>query len=43
MIGVYVTFDHDGSFERLRVINIADNARKTFEGMPDLRFKFFTF
>jgi hypothetical protein len=43
MIGVYVTFGYDGNFERSRVIDIADNARKTFEGMPSLRFKFFTF
>ena len=29
-------------FERARVIGVADNARATFEGMPGLRFKFFT-
>ena len=43
MIGVYVTFDYDGNFQRPRVLKIAENARSTFEGMPDLRFKFFTF
>ena len=43
MIGVNVTFDYDGSFDRSRVINVADNARAMFEGMPGLRFKFFTF
>jgi hypothetical protein len=43
MIGVNVTFDYDGEFERDRVINVAEKARGMFEGMPDLRFKFFTF
>jgi hypothetical protein len=43
LIGVYVTFDYDGNFERSRVLKIAENARSTFEGMPNLRFKFFTF
>ena len=43
MIGVNVTFDYDGSFDRARVIDAAENARPMFEGMPGLRFKFFTF
>jgi heme-degrading monooxygenase HmoA len=43
MIGVYVTFEYDGDLDRDRVINVADNARAMFEGMPGLRFKFFTF
>ena len=43
MIGVSVTFNHDGDFDRGRVIGVADNARGMFEGMPGLRFKFFTF
>ncbi len=43
MIGVNVTFDFDGPFDRERVVGVATNARVTFEGMPGLRFKFFTF
>ena len=42
MIGVNVTFQYEDSFDRTRVIGVADNARATFEGMPGLRFKFFT-
>ena len=41
MIGVNVTFQYEDSFDRARVIGVADNARATFEGMPGLRFKFF--
>lgn len=43
MIGVNVTFEYDGTFDRARVIGVADNARAMFEGMPGLQFKFFTF
>lgn len=43
MIGVNVTFQYDGDFDRDRVINVADKARAMFESMPGLRFKFFTF
>jgi hypothetical protein len=43
VIGVRVTFQYNGEFDRERVINIAANARPMFEGMPGLRFKFFTF
>src|SRR5580704_13081048 len=43
MIGVNVSFDYDGEFDRARVVGVAQNARAMFEGMPDLRFKFFTF
>ncbi len=43
MIGVNVTFEYDGTFDRSRVLDVADNARGMFEGMPGLRFKFFTF
>jgi hypothetical protein len=44
MIGVNVSFQYDdGAFERARVVGIADGARARFEGMPGLRFKFFTF
>jgi len=43
MIGVNVSFEYDGNFDRARVVGVAHNARATFEGMPGLRFKFFTF
>ena len=43
MIGVNVRFEYDGTFDRSRVIEVANNARSMFEGMPGLRFKFFTF
>ncbi|AGB26672.1 hypothetical protein Mycsm_06534 (plasmid) [Mycobacterium sp. JS623] len=43
MIGVIVTFQYQDSFDRARVIGIADNARATFVGMPHLRFKFLSF
>src|SRR5262249_51875274 len=42
MIGVYVTFQYNGDFDRARVENVAANARGMFEGMPELRQKFFT-
>ena len=42
MIGVNVSFQYEGAFDRDRVIGVADNARGAFEGMPGLRFKFFT-
>ncbi len=43
MTGVYVTFQYDGDLDRSRVAQVAQNARAMFEGMPGLRFKFFTF
>ena len=43
MIGVNVNFDYDGDFDRARIIQVAGKARGTFEGMPGVRFKFFTF
>jgi hypothetical protein len=43
MIGVNVLFEYEGDFDRSRVLGVAENARRMFEGMPDLRFKFFTF
>jgi Putative mono-oxygenase ydhR len=43
VIGVEVTFEYDGDFDRERVVGVADQARPMFEGMPGLRFKFFTF
>ncbi len=43
MIGVNVSFSYDGDFDRARVIGVADNSHGMFEGMPGLRFKFYTF
>ncbi len=43
MIGVTVTFDYKDGFDRSRVVKVAENARAMFEGMPGLRYKFFTF
>src|SRR5579863_3488537 len=43
MIGVTVTFSYIGDFDRSRITKVAENARAMFEGMPGLRFKFFTF
>ena len=42
MVGVSVVFDYDGNFDRARVVEVAQSARKMFEGMPGLRFKAFT-
>lgn len=42
MIGVSVVFDYNGDFDRSRVIEVAKKARNMFEGLPGLRFKFFT-
>lgn len=43
MIGVNVTFDYaSDNFDAGRVMKVAENARAMFEGMPGLRFKFFT-
>ena len=42
MIGVTVTFNYAGDFDRERVTRVAQDARGMFEGMPGLRFKFFT-
>jgi hypothetical protein len=42
VIGVNVRFEYDGDFDRSRVLGVAENARGMFEGMPGLRFKFFT-
>ena len=43
MIGVSVTFQYNGDFDRGRIVAIADKARSSFEGMPGLRSKVFTF
>jgi hypothetical protein len=42
MTGVFVTFAFDGDLDRDRVVGIAQEARKLFEGLPGLRYKFFT-
>jgi len=42
VIGVNVSFQFEDSFDRARVTGVADNARAMFEGMPGLRYKFFT-
>jgi hypothetical protein len=42
MIGVSVVFDYDSNFDHSRVVDVAKNARKMFEGLPGLRFKVFT-
>jgi heme-degrading monooxygenase HmoA len=42
MIAVTVTFQYDDNFDCARVMSIAENARRAFEGMPGLRSKAFT-
>jgi hypothetical protein len=42
MVGVIVSFDYDGEFDRERVLAVAEKARSSFEGMPELRLKVFT-
>jgi len=42
MIGVNITFDYSGDFDRERVIKVAAKSRGIFEGMPGLRLKVFT-
>ena len=42
MLGMFVTFQYDGDFDRERVVKVAAGARDMFEGMPGLRNKFFT-
>jgi heme-degrading monooxygenase HmoA len=43
MIGVNVTFDYAGEFDRARVLKAAEDSRRIFEGMPGLRLKVYTF
>ena len=43
MIGVSVVFDYEDGFDHARVLEVAKNARKMFEGLPGLRLKAFTF
>jgi heme-degrading monooxygenase HmoA len=42
VIGVSVTFQYDEGFDRARLVSVAENARRVFEGMPGLRSKAFT-
>jgi heme-degrading monooxygenase HmoA len=42
MIGVIVTFRAEGGLERSNVMAIAERAAPSFEGMPGLRSKVFT-
>ena len=43
MIGVFVSFRSDAGLDRAAVMAIAERAAPTFEGMPGLRSKAFTF
>ena len=42
MVGVIVNFDYGGDLDRKRVLEVAEKARSSFEGMPELRLKIFT-
>lgn len=42
MIGVFVTFRAEGGLDRARVMGIAEKAAPSFEGLPRLRSKTFT-
>jgi heme-degrading monooxygenase HmoA len=42
MLGMFVTFQYGGDFDRERLIKVAAGARGMFEGMPGLRTKAFT-
>jgi hypothetical protein len=42
VVGVIVTFNYAGNFDRARIVKIAENARDTFADMPGLQYKFFT-
>jgi uncharacterized protein YfiM (DUF2279 family) len=43
MIGVFVTFQYDDEFDRVRVEKVAAESRSMFDGMAGLRSKAFTF
>ena len=43
MIGVFVTFRHGDNFDEQAVRKVAETARASFERMPGLRSKAFTF
>ena len=42
MIAVFVTFEYEKSFDRKRILGLAENAKGSFVGMPGLRQKAFT-
>ena len=42
MIAVFVTFEYDESFDRTRILGVAEKAKGAFVGMPGLRSKVFT-
>lgn len=42
MLGVFVTFRYESSFDAAKMRKIAEGARTMFEGMPGLRSKVFT-
>lgn len=42
MVGVLVTFQFEVGFDRASIEQVAEGARARFEGLPGLRFKFFT-
>jgi hypothetical protein len=42
VIAVSVTFQYFEDFDPARVVTVAENARRIFEGMPGLRSKVFT-
>jgi len=42
MISVIVTFQYENQFDPSVVTKVASGARTLFEGMPGLRYKFFT-
>ena len=42
MLGVIVAFEYDGDLDAERLRRIADEAHRSFEGMPGLRSKLFT-
>ncbi|HET9038399.1 MAG TPA: hypothetical protein VFN45_19440, partial [Myxococcaceae bacterium] len=42
MIAVFVSFEYPAGFDRKRILEIAENAKGAFVGMPGLRQKAFT-
>jgi heme-degrading monooxygenase HmoA len=42
MVGVFVTFRYENGADAAKIRQIAESARKQFEGMPGLRSKAFT-
>ena len=42
MIGVFVTFDYGEGFDSEQLAKVAEEVQGRFQGMPGLRYKFFT-